>query len=487
MELNAAQIKLVENKSLGYNLLKGVTGSGKTTTAVYRSVYLENYYCLYDKDRILMIAGDSTQIEDIKRMYDKAKENTKFNYITLFSKLDDKLHIHSIEDIVYKYFHYDKKYSNYNLIESKEEKEAILVQCIKDVKKSYEKIKILNNKYIEFIIDEISWIKSCNYNTLEKYQDADRIGRSNSKIQGPRRLMKNSDIRKAIFKIMTLYNEKLEEKKLIDLEDMALIALQQCKNIVDERYTHVIVDESQNLTRVQLELVREINSNETYSSTTYVLSKDNCKNSNGWLIKSRKASSLGLPSKVKGHIFTKRYENYVEKKRIEYSMESFKYCDIKHGRDYELSRDINNISEIIVKDSDSQYKYSEEELKKLPVYSDIAAGEPILMNPEIEDVFYVPTYWLKGMKDCFILKVRGDSMIGADIDNGDYVIIKKQYTAQNKDIVAVNLDGNATLKRFVNKKEGIYLMPENKKYEPIRINDEGARIIGVAVGIIKQN
>ncbi|AKN29507.1 LexA family transcriptional regulator [Clostridium carboxidivorans P7] len=487
MELNAAQIKLVENKSLGYNLLKGVTGSGKTTTAVYRSVYLENYYCLYDKDRILMIAGDSTQIEDIKRMYDKAKENTKFNYITLFSKLDDKLHIHSIEDIVYKYFRYDKKYSNYNLIESKEEKESILVQCIKEVKKSYEKLKILNNKYIEFIIDEISWIKSCNYNTLEKYQDADRIGRSNSKIQGPRRLMKNSDIRKAIFKIMTLYNEKLEEKKLIDLEDMALIALQQCKNIVDERYTHVIVDESQNLTRVQLELVREINSNETYSSTTYVLSKDNCKNSNGWLIKSRKTSSLGLPSKVKGHIFTKKYENYVEKKRIEYSMESFKYCDIKHGRDYELSRDINNISEIIVKDSDSQYKYSEEELKKLPVYSDIAAGEPILMNPEIEDVFYVPTYWLKGMKDCFILKVRGDSMIGADIDNGDYVIIKKQYTAQNKDIVAVNLDGNATLKRFVNKKEGIYLMPENKKYEPIRINDEGARIIGVAVGIIKEN
>ncbi|NMM65719.1 repressor LexA [Clostridium sp. P21] len=488
MKLNAAQIKLIENKSLGYNLLKGVTGSGKTTTAVYRSVYLENYYCLYDKDRILMITGDSDQTGYIKKMYIKAKENTKFNYITLFSNSEDKLSIHNIEDIVYKYFCCDKKHINYNLLKNEEEKQAIVTECIAQIKKSCESIRILNSKYVEFIIDEISWIKSCNYNTIEEYQTADRVGRSTFKVKGPKRLLKNSNIRDAIFKTMVLYNEKLKEKKLIDLEDMSLIALEQCKkDRNDERYTHIIVDESQNLTKVQLDLIRKLNSNETYSSTTYIVSKDNCKNSNGWLIKTRKISSLGLPSKVKGHVLTKKYERYMEKKSIDYSIESFKYCDIKHGKDYELSRDINNISEVMVKDADSQYKYNEEELKKLPIYNDIAAGEPILMNPEIEDIFYVPTYWLKGMNSCFILKVRGDSMIGANINNGDYVIIKKQYTAQNKDIVAVNLDGNATLKRFISKKDGIYLMPENKKYKPIIINDEGARIIGIAVGIIKEN
>jgi SOS regulatory protein LexA len=321
---------------------------------------------------------------------------------------------------------------------------------------------------------------------MEEYQRADRIGRSGVKIQGPKRLLKNSNTREAIFKLMVLYNKKLREKNSIDLEDMTLMALNQCKNSVSEKYTHIMVDESQDLTKVQLDLINELNSKDTYSSTTYIINKDICKNSNAWLIKKRKLNSLDLPSKVKGHILTKKYENSLEKQSIDYDRKSFKYCDIKHGRNYEFSRDINNISEVIVKDENVKYEYKKEELKKLPVYSDIAAGDPILMNSDIEDDFYIPTYWIKGMKNCFILRVKGDSMIDANIHNGDYVIIKKQYTAQNKDIAAVDLDGNATLKRFVIKKEGIYLMPENKKYKPILINDEGARIIGIAVGIIKE-
>lgn len=487
MELNARQRNIVESKSLGYNLIKGVTGSGKTISAVHRSIYLENSYCLYDSDKILMVAYNNAQEQYIKELYNEVKKNNEFKYITLFSNENHNLKISNIQDIIYKYFIDGKKSGEYSfsLIENEQEKDNIISQCIEEVKKLYKGVKILNDKYIKFIINEISWIKSCNYISQEKYQTADRIGRSLSKIDGPKRLSKNSRTREAIFKVMILYNEKLREKNLIDLEDMTLIALEQCKKHISEKYTHIIVDESENLTKVQLDFIKQISANKTYSSTTYIVNEHSYENPNGWLIKTRKINSLGLQGKIKAHLLTIKYESKLQKQRIEYAMESFKYCDIRHGKTYELLRDINNISEIIVKDEDMQYECSQDELKKLSVYNDIAAGEPILMNPDIEDNFYIPTYWIKGMDNCFILKVRGDSMIGANIDSGDYVIIRKQYAAQNKDIVAVNIEGNATLKRLVMKKEGIYLMPENKNYNPIRINQEGASIIGIAVGVIK--
>ncbi len=75
--------------------------------------------------------------------------------------------------------------------------------------------------------------------------------------------------------------------------------------------------------------------------------------------------------------------------------------------------------------------------------------------------------------------------MGANIEDGDYVIIKRQQMAENRDIVAVNLDGSATLKRLLIKKSRAKLMPENKKFKPIEVPEEGASIIGVAVGIIK--
>ena len=168
------------------------------------------------------------------------------------------------------------------------------------------------------------------------------------------------------------------------------------------------------------------------------------------------------------------------------SIENFKYRDIRHSRKYEFIRDLNNSSEIIVKNEDGEDEYTKEELRQLPIYSDIAAGEPILINPDIEGDFLLPKYWLKGINNCFILKVKGDSMIGADIYDGDYVVIRKQYMAQNNDIVAVDLDGSATLKRLVMNKAGILLMPENKKYNPIQIVDEEASIIGVAIGVINR-
>jgi SOS-response transcriptional repressor LexA len=76
-------------------------------------------------------------------------------------------------------------------------------------------------------------------------------------------------------------------------------------------------------------------------------------------------------------------------------------------------------------------------------------------------------------------------MIGANIFDGDHVVIRRQHIAQKGDIVAVDLEGNATLKRLAYNKNIPVLMPENDNYSPIFIHDREASVLGVAVGIIK--
>ncbi len=108
------------------------------------------------------------------------------------------------------------------------------------------------------------------------------------------------------------------------------------------------------------------------------------------------------------------------------------------------------------------------------------------MNSQCEDALVLPKYWFNSSDKYFVLKVKGDSMIGAGIDNGDMVVIKKQETADNRDIVAAAVDSeNATLKRFIKMGDSVLLMPENDKYEPIQIRNDEAKVLGVAVGIMK--
>lgn len=125
-------------------------------------------------------------------------------------------------------------------------------------------------------------------------------------------------------------------------------------------------------------------------------------------------------------------------------------------------------------------------MKKLNVFSAIAAGDPILLNSTIDDEFYISNLWVQRNSTNYIVKVKGNSMINANINDGDLVVLQKQNTANNYEIVAVDLDGNTTLKRFVRMGDSILLMPENSAYEPINVTEVQMNILGVAVGVIKK-
>ena len=120
--------------------------------------------------------------------------------------------------------------------------------------------------------------------------------------------------------------------------------------------------------------------------------------------------------------------------------------------------------------------------RQVPVIGKITAGVPILAHEDYSDSFLVNRSII-GDSEAFMLKVRGNSMINAHILDGDLIIVRKQNTCEEGDIIAALIDDEATVKRF-GKKNGIpYLFPENDDYSPIPFNTEGCRILGKVVGL----
>jgi repressor LexA len=118
----------------------------------------------------------------------------------------------------------------------------------------------------------------------------------------------------------------------------------------------------------------------------------------------------------------------------------------------------------------------------VPVVGRIAAGGPILAEEQVEAVFPLPKQ-LVGDGTLFLLNVVGDSMIEAAICHGDYVVIRQQPTAENGDIVAAMLDGEATVKTFQRKNGHVWLLPHNPAYEPI--DGSHATILGKVTAVLR--
>ncbi len=119
----------------------------------------------------------------------------------------------------------------------------------------------------------------------------------------------------------------------------------------------------------------------------------------------------------------------------------------------------------------------------VPVLGRIAAGGPILAEQAVEEVFPLPRD-LVGSGTLFLLKVVGDSMIDAAIADGDWVVVRQQPNAENGDIVAAMIDGEATVKTFKKRDGHVWLMPHNPNYAPIP-GDE-ASILGRVVTVLRK-
>ena len=130
------------------------------------------------------------------------------------------------------------------------------------------------------------------------------------------------------------------------------------------------------------------------------------------------------------------------------------------------------------------YSWRKKKMIPMPMVGAVRAGDPIIADEHIESVYPLPAELVGNDSNCFILVVRGDSMINAGIQEGDYLIVAEQETARNGDIV-VALVGNddATVKRFFREADHIRLQPENDDYEPIISRD--VKIRGRVIGLYR--
>jgi repressor LexA len=128
-----------------------------------------------------------------------------------------------------------------------------------------------------------------------------------------------------------------------------------------------------------------------------------------------------------------------------------------------------------------------EETVALPIVGKVAAGEPILATQNIEDYFSIgESFFSKDSlkNDNFVLRVQGESMINAGINNGDFIVVSKQETARNGEIVVAMIEGDATVKTYYKEKSYIRLQPENDTMDPI-ISDK-VQIVGKVIGLFRK-
>ena len=119
----------------------------------------------------------------------------------------------------------------------------------------------------------------------------------------------------------------------------------------------------------------------------------------------------------------------------------------------------------------------------VPVIGRIAAGGPILAEQAVEEVFPLPRE-LVGSGTLFMLKVVGDSMVDAAIADGDWVVVRQQPNAENGDIVAAMIDGEATVKTYKKRDGHVWLMPHNEAYSPIP--GDAAVVLGRVVTVLRK-
>lgn len=814
MNLNVEQKRIIEAEPNGHMIIKGVAGSGKTTVAVNRLPILIDRYAFQKDDKILMITYNKALTKYVKYIFeDIQKHNNEIQDALIFDKPSDEiLEISTIDRIIFKYFSMYCKRNKVNLkLATPIQTKNALLESILEVSKKYPEVKFIKQQNLSFFRDEITWIKACGYTELVEYQNTDRIGRmSKNSGDGPQRLIKNSKAREAIYEILIKYNERLQIEGLVDFQDLGEYALKYIKGSKAERYTHILIDESQDLSKIQLDFIKELYNEKEYSSITFILDVAQSIYAHSWLVKGRSFTSLGFDMTGKSRVLSKNYrtttqiaqaaysliendknlieddnfvkpslidrqgdypiykcfknkeeeksyikeiinsikidfamkdiaivgrthnqlkeyeeylsENNIEAKVLDANSNDFKfeeesiklitmhsikglefkvviiiglndkimplkssndiedaevidtlnrkllyvamtrstellfmtsdgkpskyvkeidskylklkkdskikmfyritmndymfkeklsdrygneelirqwflnemktsygypeelldvevktnigskvglvdvvisiyknkvkvpyifceikswgsgtiegerqlksyisgnsdvqygiitdgndieiinrdfekvkdipafsssmlpeeiesvtYIDKKHNRTYEIVRDSIDRKDIILYEGNDSIEFEESELIKIPIYNEIAAGVPITMNAQIEEDCYMPRNIVPD--NSFILKVRGDSMIDANINDGDYVVIKSQNTATQGEIIAAALDGEATLKKYMRMGGSVLLVAENSAYEPIMVEEGNVNVMGVLVGIMKK-
>ena len=473
MKLTKVQNRFIKNKNMGFSLMKGKSLTGKTIAALYRVINLENNYCLYKDDKILFLSSNSNELIKNNELYEDISKESEF--YSLFSLNTRRVEFNLVHSLIKEYSDKYLKLKNLKLklISSDKGFKLLNSKEFNEKMNSFlKKSKVLNKISTEDLYDEIMWIKSCNF-TRDEYNEIERKGRKY-------RVIRNSFTREAIYTLTEVYSGLLIDNGFYDVCDETIFAIKYAKENTD-KYTHIVLDNVEGLTKGEIEFAKSIYANYLYSSFVFIVNNDKKSDNTCWLAKGRKLKTLGADFKGRSFAFKKEFiEEYNMKNKV---INKFEYVNLRYRNIVDFNLDTSSSKKEIYLNDNTVF--SEAELEEVDVYNDIAAGNPIEINEEVLEKFLLPKGWLEKGKDTFILHVKGDSMIDKNINDGDMVVIKRQNTAYNNDIVAASLDGEATLKTLKLNGESPMLVPANPRYSEIYLEGKEVSILGVAIGVIK--
>lgn len=469
MKLLNIQNKFIEGKPCKNNIVKGRSNTGKTEAFLHRILNLVNNFAFEKEDKILFVQKEKGLLDKIESRFNKVKFNNNYKYISLLSS-DVEPEFITLNELIL-------KYSDGSVLAKQNErleilKDGIKIGCFKRCNK-------LNSDNLYLILNEIKYMKNNNIKKAEEFMTL---------MGGPLKLRKNSPSRAEMFILYSYYNRILKEKGLVDEEDRIRLAIENIRK-EDSGYVHLFVDNVEGLSKLELEFLLALYKDKSYGTITLGIDVDKGENIYSELVKKGRVYAkkvFGNNKKIYNFKVDVVEKNNRQAVNEEFNIkEKYKFFDLKHRRNFHFSVENTGFEEKILGELDE--KYSDDELEQIPVFNNIAAGEPILISPEQQDTFNLPKYWVKGGNKKFILKVKGNSMIKANINDGDLVVIEQTQAPMNGDIVAVNIEGSATLKTLSLTKTTITLLPENDEYEPIVVTpDEEFYILGKAIGVIRK-
>ena len=323
MDLNEEQKRIACHEPKGHFLLRGVAGSGKTSVGIYRTAFLLNNYCIAKEDAILVATYNRTLIAYMSYLYDKLNSKDLSGLKSLFAAPEDRVHIRTVDSLMFSYFkdYLSQKGFKYEVGYPTKATYEIINEGVSKLKKQYPKVTILDPKNTAFLYDEIKWIKDCLYLEEEEYQSVDRIGKV--KTQGenqPQRLAKNSETRKAIFRLMLFYDDALCKRGYVSFSDMRILALKQARKHPKNKYSHIIVDESQDLTRAQLLFLKQIYNQKEYSSFAFIADTAQNIYAQSWLGTGHSFASIGFNMGGRSHSLSKNFRTTTQISQAAYSL-----------------------------------------------------------------------------------------------------------------------------------------------------------------------
>ncbi len=535
LKLTKTQQKFVTQRNIEQTVVKGEKHTGKTTIGIGRMLYLANHKC-GKNERIVFIGANEVKCQKAKVLFE-----TEYNMqtISLFEGEGPQVEVLSIDMLIMDC--YNKLFEKRNLEVLEEIPNEILIEAISSIKKQYPRVKFLNEAGMAFINDELNWINSCGYYSFEEYSIADRKGCSI-------KLPKRGKGRLALWTVKEAVESTLRNNNKVLKLALQAEVLNKLKVLADsvEGYTHIIVDDVQLLTKVQIQIIKAL-----YKSGDLLFLMDKTLHDSrlAWLKRGQTFKQIGFD--MTGRIRTLRTKvtkksttekiveikptpleifmaEIVQKVKIKkQTSQSIKINQLDHIKGssnlknaevmsnqmhllgnitsklqaqqqsklpwyvetYKYVNKVTGIETIFQKDTSAGETYidevKQEEVEVLPLYSsDIAAGAPIEIIDEVSESFELPSELVQYKRNIYMLHVQGDSMIEANIEDGDFVVIQAG-NVNNNEIAAVYYNGATTLKRIVQEEDYVVLMSENAKYKPIVIEDGDFRVMGKLIGIIK--